>query len=51
MTVAQFGPMSVIRPTTWPYSVTTTMPVSSPERVPLPMVNVLFQLEESHETM
>ena len=22
-----------------------------PERVPLPMVNVLFQLEESHETM
>ena len=51
VTVAQLGPASVTRPTTWPYSVMATSPGPMPELVPLPMVKALFQLLASHETM
>ena len=49
--VAQLVPQSVTMPTTWPCSVTAHMPLSMPERVPLPMVKVLRQLLESQVMM
>ena len=51
VTVDQLVPTSVSRPTTCPWLVTATMPSSRPALVPLPMVKVLFQLEESQEMM
>ena len=49
--VAQLDPASVTRPTTCPYSVTATMPLSIPEPVPLPMVKADFQLLSTQEMM